>query len=87
MSNSCGYADGKLMAVQKLHHAICKAQAEGTFDVLEMWIIEDIATTLVFDTAASNSGWKGGAAKLSEGLIYRKLFYHVYRLHIYELIF
>ena len=41
---------------------------------------------LVFDTIASNSEWKSGAVKLLEEEIGPKVFYHVCRHHIYELI-
>ena len=40
----------------------------------------------MFDTTASNSGWRCGAAKLLEGLMGKKLFYHACRHHIYELV-
>ena len=54
MSISPGYADGKLLAVQKLQQATEKAQEEGIFFALEMPNIKDVVATLVFD--ASNSG-------------------------------
>ena len=66
MSSSSGYADEKLLAEQKLQHATGKAQAEGTFDVIYKWNVKYVVTTSGFDNAASNSGWKGVAAKLLE---------------------
>ena len=40
----------------------------------------------MFDTTASNSGWRCEAAKLLKGLMSKKLFYHACRHHIYELV-
>ena len=40
MSSFLKYADGKQLAVRKLQHATGKAQAERTYDVLEMWNIK-----------------------------------------------
>ena len=73
MSNFPGYAYGTRLTEQQLQYATGKPQAEGTFDVLETWNIKVGATTLIFDTTASNGGWKGGATKILEGPIGRKL--------------
>ena len=54
--------------------------------VLDLWELINNVTTLVFDTTASNSGWKCEAAKLLEGLMGKKLFYHACRHHMYELV-
>ena len=43
-------------------------------------------SALVFDTTASNSGWKNGAAKILEELLGRKVFYNACRHHVYELV-
>ena len=74
------------MANQKLEQASGKAQAEATFEVLDLWELIDNVTSLVLDTTASNSGWRCGAAKLLEGLMGKRLFYHACRHHIYELV-
>ena len=80
------FTNGKLLAIQKLEPASGKAQAEVTFEVLELWELIDNVTTLVFDTTASNNGWRCGAAKLLKGMMGEKLFYHACRHHIYELV-
>ena len=74
------------MAIQKLELASGKAQAEATFEVLDLWELIDNVTILVFDTPASNSGRRCGATKLLQGLMGKKLFYHACRHHIYELV-
>ena len=80
------FTNGKLLAIQKLEQASGKAQAEATFEVLDLWELIDNVTTLVLDTTASNSDWRCGTAKLLEGLMGKKLFYHACRHHIYELV-
>ena len=80
------FINGKLLAIQKLEQASGKALAEATFEVLDLWELIDNVTTLVFDTSASNSGWRCGAANLLEGMMSKKLFYHACRRHIYELV-
>ena len=54
--------------------------------MLDVWELIDNVTTLVCDTTASSNGWRCGAAKLLEGLMGKKLFYHACRHHIYELV-
>ena len=61
--------DGKILGVQKLERATGKAQAEASFEMLQLWQLEDKVRALVFDTTASNSGWKNGAAKILEELL------------------
>ena len=80
------YKQGKLLGVQKLERATGKAQAEASFDLLEVWNLKDEVKALVFDTTASNTGCNQGAAKTLEKLLDHKLFYHACRHHIYELI-
>ena len=58
------FTNRKLLAIQKLEQASGKAQAEATFDVLDLWELIDNVTTFVFDTTASSSGWRCGAAEL-----------------------
>ena len=80
------YTNGKLLGIQKLENATGKAQAEASFEMLELWDLTDEVKAIVFDTTASNSGWKSGAAKLLENLLNRKVFYNACRHHIYELV-
>ena len=74
------------MAFQKLEQASGKAQAEASFEVLDLWELIDNVTTLVFDTTASNSGWRCGTAKLLERMMGKKLLYHACCHHIYKLV-
>ena len=48
--------DGKILGVQELEHATGKAQAQASFEMLQLWQLEDEVRALVFDTTASNSG-------------------------------
>ena len=77
---------GKILGVQKFNRATGKSQAEANFDMMEMWNVESSIKSLVFNTTASNSGWKSGAARLLENLFQKKLFYCACRHHIYELV-
>ena len=42
--------------MQKLQHGTSEAQAEDIFDVIKLCDVEDVVTTLIFVTNASNSG-------------------------------
>ena len=68
ISGAPQYVSGKLLGVQKLNRAIGKSQAEAIFDMVEMWNVESAIKSLNFDTTASNSGWKSGAASLLEDI-------------------
>ena len=83
-SGSPDYTDGKLLGVQQIENATGKVQAEATFEMVELWELKDHVKALVFDTTASNSGWKSGAAKYLEDMIGSKLFYCACRHHILE---
>ena len=61
ISGAPQYESKKLLGVQKLNRATGKSQVEATFDMVEMWNVESAIKSLVFDTTASNSGWKSGA--------------------------
>ena len=86
ISGAPQYVSRKLPGVQKLNRATGKSQVEATFDMVEMWNVESAIKSLVFDTTASNSGWKSGAARLLEDLFQKKLFYCACRHHIYQLV-
>ena len=57
------YSEGKLLGIQKIQNAAGQTQAETTFDIIKKWDIQDAVTALVFDTTASNSGWKKGCSE------------------------
>ena len=80
------FTAGKILGVQKLERATGVAQAESTFQMLKAWGLDVKVRALVFDTTASNRGWKSGAAKILEELLGRKLFFNACRHHVYELV-
>ena len=55
--------EGKLLGVQKLEKVRGKAQANASYDLLEVWNLKQHVKALVFDTTVSNTGWNNGAAK------------------------
>ena len=80
------FKDGKLLGVQKLEKATGKAQAQASYELLEVWNLKENVKASVFDTTASNTGWNQGAAKTLEKLLDHKLFYNACRHHVYELV-
>ena len=86
VSGPPNHKEGKLLGVQQLERGSGKAQAEATYDLLEVWNLEEKIQALVFDTTAANIGWNRGAAKILESLLGRKLFYNACRHHVYELV-
>ena len=86
VSGPPNHKEGKLLGVQQLERGSGKAQAEATYDLLEVWNLEEKIQALVFDTTAANTGWNRGAAKILESLLGRKLFYNACRHHVYELV-
>ena len=74
------------MGVQRLEKANGKAQANASYDLLEVRNLKQHVKALVFDTTASNTGWNNGAAKCLEKLLDQKLLHNACRHHIYELI-
>ena len=56
VSGTLKFMDGKILGGQKLERATGKAQAEASFEMLELWQLEDKVRALVFDTTASDSG-------------------------------
>ena len=83
---SSTYKEGKLLGVQRLEKASGTAQADASYDLLEVWNLKQHVKALVFDTTASNTSWNNGAAKCLEKLLDQKLFYNACCHHIYELI-
>ena len=66
VSGTSTYKEGKLLGVQRLEKASGTAQADASYDLLEMWNLKQHLKALVFDTTASNTGWNNGAAKCLE---------------------
>ena len=63
VSGTSAYKEGKLWGVQRLEKASGKAQANASYDLLEVWNLKQHVKALVFDTTASNTGWNSGVAK------------------------
>ena len=80
------YKEGKLLGVHRLEKASKKAQANSSYDLLELWNLKEHVKALAFDTTASNTGWNNVAAKSLEKLLDQKLFYNACRHYMYELI-
>jgi hypothetical protein len=85
VSGAPQYNEGKLLGIPTLADSTGQAQADASYDLLEVWDIVPSVVALVFDTTASNSGIKRGAAKLLESKIGKKLLYLACRHHILEL--
>ena len=60
------YKEGKLLGVQKLEKASGTAQADASYDLLEVWNLKQHVKALVFDTTSSNAGSNNSAAKCLE---------------------
>ena len=82
VSGTSTYKEGKILRVQRLEKASGTAQADASYDLLEVWNLKQHVKALVFDTTAINTGWNNGAAKCLEKLLDQKLFYNACRHHI-----
>ena len=60
------YKEDKFLGVQRLKKASGTAQADASYDLLEMWNLKQHAKALVFDTTASSTDWNSSAAKCLE---------------------
>ena len=61
--------EDKFLGVQRLKKASGTAQADASYDLLEMWNLKQHAKALVFDTTASCTDWNSSAAKCLEKLL------------------
>ena len=86
VTDASRFTSGKVLGIQKIANASGQTQAEATFEMLKTWNLDSKVKALVFDTTASNSGWKRGAAKLLEDFLQKKVLYHACRHHVHELI-
>lgn len=86
ISGAPNYTEGKLLGVPSLTDSTGKSQADASYDLLNVWGLVDNIIALVFDTTASNTAVKKGAAKLLEEKIGRKLLLLACRHHVDEVI-
>ena len=69
------YINKKLLRVPETKQTTWRnAQAEASFELLQIWNLQDAVMPLVFDTASSNSGWKS-AVKLLKYFVSKKNFF------------
>ena len=80
------YVEGKLLGIPEIMNGTGLVQAETSFDLIKDWELNKSIISMVFDTTASNSGWKNGASVSLEKKLNSKLFYLPCRHHIFEII-
>ena len=56
VSGTSTYKGGKLLGVQRLEKASGTAQADASYDLLEVWNLKQHVKALIFDTTPSNTG-------------------------------
>jgi hypothetical protein len=73
---------GKLLGVPVIPDGTGTTQEALTYALTQEWSVENAIFGLVFDTTASNSGWKNGACVKLETLFGKKVFYFACRHHV-----
>ena len=76
----------QLLNVPKLPSGAGHAMADAVVASLKSWRLTDHVKAMSFDTTASNSGVRGGAAVLIEGKLGRDLLFLPCRHHILEIV-
>ena len=84
MSGIPNYKEGKLLGIPVISDGTGTTQASTTHGLIKQWKVENAVVGLVYDTTASNAGWKNGACVILEALLGRKVFYFACRHHIME---
>jgi hypothetical protein len=78
------FEEGKLLGIPVINNSTAEEQAKATYEIVQRWKVADNIRALVFDTTASNSGWRRGACVRIELLLEKKLFMLACRHHMYE---
>ena len=78
------FEQGKLLGVPVILNTTGQEQANATFAMAQQWGLAHHVRALVFDTTASNSGWKIGACVQLERLLNKKLLMLACRHHVFE---
>jgi len=78
------HKEGKLLGVPLIPDGSGTTQASVTHALTHEWNVENSIVGLVFDTTASNSGWKNGACVKLETLLRKRVFYFACRHHVME---
>ena len=66
------FEEGKLLGVPVITNSTGEEQANATNGLAREWELIDQVRALVFDTTASNSGWRIGACVKLEALLQKK---------------
>ena len=79
--------NGKFLASPAIPSGTGQAQADSVFEVCELWNLTEgnAIKAMCFDTTASNSGPRSGAAVLLEAQLGHAVYYLACRHHISEL--
>jgi len=75
-----------LLGIVKIPYGPGLAQANATFQLLNMWEVAVDIVGMCLDTTASNTGFKNGACVLLEQQMERYLLYFACRHHMHEVI-
>ena len=78
------FEESKLLGVPVITNSTGEEQANATFGLAREWELIDQVRALVFDTTASNSGWRIGACVKLEALLQKKLFMLACRHRVFE---
>lgn len=76
----------KLLGVPILPSGTGKASSKAVFEQLQSWKTDSLVVGMCFDTTASNTGNKAGAATLLESLLSRSLLWLSCRHHMLEIL-
>ena len=76
--------EGKVLGIPVIDSSKGADQAKVTFNLAQQWGLCDNVRALVFDTTASNTGWKIGACIQLETFLNKKLFMLACRHHVFE---
>ena len=86
VSRPTAYPEGKLLGVPVIDSTIGTAQAEASMDLLKVWGLSGVITTLVLDATSSTSRGHRGATKLLEQQLDSKVFYLACRHYIIDVL-
>lgn len=81
-----GHKIEKVLGISKLMSGEGEAQANATYQLLQLWNIADFVVGMSFDTTSSNTGVVKGSCSLLEKRLGRNLLHLACRHHIYEII-
>jgi len=77
----------EILGVPKIGRGTGKEQAEACLATMDQWSVRQNVVGLVFDTTASNTGFKNGACTFIEQSLGHEVVWVACRHHILELVF